>query len=151
MLITDRILQSLANYFTLDVISDLTFGRAYGLIINPDLRWVIEAIVAGNRHIYMRFACPWLFNLPWGNPSRWLFPNMSDERQQFTNISNKFTEERIALIEEGKFDRQDIMTALLAARDPKTGERLSDAETWSEAHLMIAAGTYRIIIHRIKC
>jgi cytochrome P450 len=132
--------RSLANYFTLDVISDLTFGRAYGLITSPDLRWVIEAIVAGNRHIYMRFACPWLFNLPWGNPAQWLFPNMSDERQRFTKISDKFTKERMAFIQEGNFERLDIMSALLAARDPKTGEKLSDAETWSEAHLMIAAG-----------
>jgi len=151
MRVTYGSLPSPANYFTLDVISDLTFGRAYGLITNPDLRWVIEAIVAGNRHIYMRFACPWLFNLPWGNPSRWLFPNMSNERQQFTKVSNEFTEERMALIEAGTFDRQDIMSSLLAARDPKTGEKLSVAETWSEAHLMIAAGSCKVLVHRTEC
>lgn len=94
----------------------------------------------GNRHIYMRFACPWLFNVPWADPAQWFFPNMSDQREQFTKISDTFTEERMALIEEGRFERQDIMSALLAARDSKTGEKLSDAETWSEAHLMIAAG-----------
>lgn len=88
----------------------------------------------------MRFACPWLFNLPLGNPARWLFPNMSDERQRFTEISDQYTRERVEKTKAGKFERQDILSALLVARDPKTGEKLSDAETWSEAHLMIAAG-----------
>lgn len=42
--------------------------------------------------------------------------------------------------EEKMSRRNDIMSALLAAKDPKTGTKLSEAEVWEEAHLMIAAG-----------
>ena len=42
--------------------------------------------------------------------------------------------------EEKMSRRNDIMSALLAAKDPKTGTKLSEAEVWGEAHLMIAAG-----------
>lgn len=51
------------NYFTLDVISELTFGQSFNMITSPKLRWLVGAIVGGNRHIYMRFAYPPLFNL----------------------------------------------------------------------------------------
>jgi cytochrome P450 len=65
---------------------------------------------------------------------------MADERHQFTTISDKYTEERMELLKQGNFNRKDVMSALLDASDPKTGEKLTEAETWSEAHLMIAAG-----------
>lgn len=131
------------NYFTLDVISDLTFGQPFDMIRNPKLRWLVEAIVSGNRHIYMRFAYPPLFNLDpskWYSPARWLFPEMSTERASFSGIAEQYSKERVAMMEEGKAERNDIMSALLAARDPRTGEKLCDAEVWTEAHLMIAAG-----------
>ena len=40
-------------------------------------------------------------------------------------------------------NRKDIMSHLLVAKDPKTGDKLTDAEVWGEAHLMIAAGKFR--------
>lgn len=131
------------NYFTLDVISELTFGQSFNMITSPKLRWLVEAIVSGNRHIYMRFAYPALFNLDpskWYSPARWLFPDMPSERASFSKIAEQFSKDRIAMMAEGKVERNDIMTALLAARDPKTKEKLSKAELWTEAHLMIAAG-----------
>ncbi|KAK5206973.1 hypothetical protein LTR41_007508 [Exophiala xenobiotica] len=140
-----------SNYFTLDVISDLTFGRPFSMITSPKLRWMIDAIVDGNRHIYLRFAWPWLFNFQpksWFAPARWLFPEMETERTSFTQVADDFTTERLKSIEEGKCNRQDIMSALLAARDPRTGEKLSIEETCSEAHLMIAAGMYDFLTGR---
>ena len=131
------------NYFTLDVISDLTFGQSFNMLKSPRLRWLVEAIVSGNRHIYMRFAYPPLFNLDpskWYSPARYLFPSMSAERTSFSTIAEQYSAERIAMMEEGKTGRNDILSALLAACDPKTGEKLSNAEVWTEAHLMIAAG-----------
>ena len=42
---------------------------------------------------------------------------------------------------EEKFSkRNNILSALVAAKDRKTGTKLSEAEIWGEAHLMIAAG-----------
>ena len=64
---------------------------------------------------------------------------MAAERQRFLEISTKYSEERRAS-EEKMSRRNDIMSALLAAKDPKTGTKLPEAEVWGEAHLMIAAG-----------
>lgn len=36
--------------------------------------------------------------------------------------------------------RKDITSYLLTAEDPETGERLSFAEVWAEAYLMLSAG-----------
>ena len=64
---------------------------------------------------------------------------MATERHRFLEISTQYSEKRMAS-EEKRNKRNDIMSALLAAKDPKTGTKLSDAEVWGEAHLMIAAG-----------
>lgn len=48
--------------------------------------------------------------------------------------------------EEKMAGRNATMSALLAAKDPKTGTKLSEAEVWGEAHLMIAAGERPICI-----
>lgn len=131
-----------ANYLTLDVISDLTYGQPFGLLTSPNLRWLVNAIVSGNRRIYLRFAFPALFNVnpkAWYNPDKWIFPEMAAERQRFLEISTQYSEARMASAEKMS-GRNDIMSALLAAKDPKTETKLSEAEVWGEAHLMIAAG-----------
>ena len=110
------------------------------MLANPSLRWLVGAIVTGNRHIYMRFQYPALFNIHPDRcfaPTKWLFPKEGSERTQFSNIARAYSEERISSTDKA---RQDIMSALLAAKDPKTGQKLADAEIWGEAHLMIAAG-----------
>lgn len=66
---------------------------------------------------------------------------MAGERNHFLEISNDYSRERKEA--KGKMSkRNDIMSALLAARDPQTGDKLTDSEVWGEAHLMIAAGMY---------
>lgn len=88
----------------------------------------------------MRFAFPALFNVKpdcWYSPARWLFPTMAEDRSRFAAIAEQYSRERMR---DANGNRQDIMTALLASRDPKSGEMLSQAEVWGEAHLMIAAG-----------
>ncbi|KAL2051645.1 hypothetical protein ABVK25_008059 [Lepraria finkii] len=90
----------------------------------------------------MRFACPALFNVKpsaWYNSDKWIFPEMADEQKCFLEISTKYSEERM-VPQERKSEWNDIMSALLATRDPKTGTKLTEAEIWGEAHLMIAAG-----------
>ena len=108
----------------------------------------MDAIVTGNRHIYMRFQYPAMFNIHpdrWYAPAKWLFPKEAVERTKFSDIARDYSEKRMA---SGDEDRQDIMSALLAAQDPKTGERLTDAEIWGEAHLMIAAGMSMMLPQR---
>lgn len=64
---------------------------------------------------------------------------MAAERQRFLEISSAYSGQRMAS-EEKMSKRNDILSALLAAKDPKTGTKLSEAEVWGEAHLMVAAG-----------
>ena len=64
---------------------------------------------------------------------------MAGERNNFLEISDEYSRERKGAKGEMS-ERNDIMSALLAARDPKTGDKFTDSEVWGEAHLMIAAG-----------
>ncbi|KAK3174573.1 hypothetical protein OEA41_001819 [Lepraria neglecta] len=119
---------SWTNYLTLDVISDLTYGQAFNLITKPNLRWLVNAIRSSTSK-----------PSAWYNPDKWIFPEMADERKRFLEISTKYSEERMAS-QEKMSERNDIMSALLVARDPKIGIKLTEAEVWGEAYLKIAAG-----------
>ena len=70
---------------------------------------------------------------------------MADERQKFLQTSTEFAKARMEDEEKGHTQRNDILSALLKARDPKTGTKLSEAEVWGEAHLMIAAGKASVL------
>lgn len=125
------------------MISILTFGYCFNLLSSSRLRWLVQAIVQGNRHIYLRFAFPLLFNLnpeAWYAPARWLFPELANERYGFVDVANDMTSKRVNSYDGDQKARRDIMSELEKARDPKTGDRLSPEEIASEAHLMIAAG-----------
>ena len=65
---------------------------------------------------------------------------MAAKRHRFLEISTLYSEEWMAEEEKKRNRRNDIMSALLAAKDSKTGTKLSEAEVWGEARLMVAAG-----------
>ena len=70
---------------------------------------------------------------------------MAAERQRFLEISTQYSKTRMVSAKKMS-ERNDITSALLAAKDPKTGTKLSEAEIWGEAHLMIAAGEWPLYI-----
>lgn len=63
----------------------------------------------------------------------------ADERQRLLGILDEWTEERTPS-KEKTGDRNDLMSILYDARDPKTGERFTEDEIRDEAYSLLAAG-----------
>ena len=68
-----------------------------------------------------------------------LFPKLLTERAHYLDATVGIVQRRMDAQESSK-DYQDVMSHLLSAKDPETGEGLSLAEIWSESYLMINVG-----------
>ena len=82
---------------------------------------------------------PWLFRPGscWLSADTWLFPGLLKDRARYLGATKHIVEERI---EKEDDSRKDIMSHLLKAKDPQTGENLTFEEVWAESYLMISAG-----------
>lgn len=136
-----------ANFLALDIMSDLTYGQSFDLITKGDLRWLVNAFARKDRRssISIAFAALFKVNLRnWDDFERWIFPGIVNERNRLIEISTRHSQQR-KTSKESMAGRTDIMSTLLAARDPKTGSKFIEAELWEEAQLMIAAGRPNIL------
>ena len=127
---------------TVDVISELSFGKSFDMLRKPDSRWITESISSYIRRSFMAMQYPAIFTRggsSWLSADTWLFPGLLKERARYLAATIDVVQRRIDANDAMK-DRKDIMSYLLAARDPESGENLQLAEVWSEAYLMISAG-----------
>lgn len=132
-----------AYFYSLDVISDLIFGHSFGLLKKPDYRWLTHALADGNRYMYLQFAWPEILKsklASWVNLSGWIFPAMVSEGEAFARLSCDFQKLRRSTATSTK-PRGDITSALEEAVDPKTRTKMAEHEIWTEALLLIRAGT----------
>lgn len=105
------------------------------------MRWIPDVVENSVRRSSMVLQYPSMFKSglgKWLSADAWLFPRFLNDRKRLFNGSVGLVQERI----DGKesIDRKDIMSYLLAAKDPETGESLSIEEIRSEAMLMLSAG-----------
>lgn len=105
------------------------------------MRWIPTVFESTLRRSIMAVQYPSIFKPSlgkWLSADAWLFPDYMKGRERVLNGAFGMVQERI----DGKesIDRKDIMSYLLAAEDPETGERLSIQEVRSESFLMLAAG-----------
>ena len=130
------------NFVTLDILSDLTYGKALELVTKLELRWIVVALFKSSYRDGLKLAFPWLFDVDfnhWYNPSTWSFRDMADEPDRISDVFTKYSNDRLISMEKAN-ERIDIVSTLLAAHDPKTGGQFSDLETWDEVTMMMAAG-----------
>ena len=130
---------------TVDVISELSFGKSLDMLLKADNRWITESISSYIRRSFMAMQYPTIFTQggsSWLSADTWLFPSLLKDRARYLDATIGVVQRRIDDNESMK-DRKDIMSYLLAAKDPETGENLQMAEVWSEAYLMISAGGYQ--------
>lgn len=130
------------TYMTVDVISELSFGKSLDMLLKADNRWITESISSYIRRSFMAMQYPAIFTQggsSWLSADTWLFPRLLKDRARYLDATIGVVQRRIDDNESMK-DRKDIMSYLLAAKDPETGENLQMAEVWSEAYLMISAG-----------
>ncbi len=129
-------------FVTLDIISDLTYGKTFDLIAKHELRWLATTIVKNTRLSDLKIAFPWLLeddSARWRRPFRWIFQTLGDEANRVSELLAKYSNESAVSLEKHD-ERSDLVSTLIAAHDAKTGDKLASFEVWDEANLMILAG-----------
>ncbi|KAF6836431.1 benzoate 4-monooxygenase cytochrome p450 [Colletotrichum plurivorum] len=123
------------DYFTFDVMSQLVFGKSYHLLESPDNHWIADAILGQMRRVSFLMQLPELEDM---RLHKLLFPNARKKALRFSVKSREIMEKRKESSEE---ITNDLFSKLLAAKDPETGESLSQLQLWAESNLLIIAGS----------
>ncbi|KAK3695927.1 hypothetical protein LTR37_018282 [Vermiconidia calcicola] len=125
-----------ANYMTFDIMGDLCFGKAFGMLERPDNRFAIDLIGnAAHRHL----MCGTYLPLHEYHIDKILFPKIAGMRQRYMQFSKAQAAQRTNMGMDG--DRKDFFYYLLKAKDPETGRGFTTPELWGESNLLIIAGS----------
>jgi cytochrome P450 len=125
-----------ADWFTFDVMGDLCFGKAFGMLERPDNRFATELVSnAAHRHM----MCGTYLPLHEYHIDKLLFRKIAAMRARYMQFSKAQAAERTKM--GGDSDRKDFFYYLLKAKDPETGKGFSTPELWGESNLLIIAGS----------
>ena len=125
-----------ANYMTFDVMGDLCFGKAFGMLERPDNRFAIDMVTnAAHRHL----MCGTYLPLHEYHIDKVLFRKIAAMRARYMQFSKAQAAERTKMGLD--VDRKDFFYYLLKAKDPETGKGFSTPELWGESNLLIIAGS----------
>jgi cytochrome P450 len=124
------------NRLTFDVMGDLCFGKAFGMLERPDAHFAVELIgKAAHRHL----ICGQLPMIHHWHLDKVLFPKIATGRERYIAFSRAQAVERTKMGNDG--ERKDFFHYLLNAKDPETGNGFSMNELWGESNLLIIAGS----------
>ncbi|KAK6346064.1 hypothetical protein TWF730_010398 [Orbilia blumenaviensis] len=143
---------------TFDVMGALVFGQPFKILEDESgLSYVIDAIMSASRSVGVMIHLPAfgknniLFKLR--GFFRLIFLSLQDIKniKAFLALSTKLVGEKSAqeaakaagedIVKAQGVPNKDILGWILDATDPETGERLSINEVWSEARVLIIAGS----------
>ena len=125
-----------ADYLTFDIMGDLCFGKAFGMLERPDNRFAIDLISnAARRHL----MCGTWLPLHKYHIDKLLFRKIAGMRERYMQFSKAQAAERMKMGED--VDRKDFFYYLLRAKDPETGRGFTTPELWGESNLLIIAGS----------
>lgn len=124
------------SYLAMDILGDLSFGRAFHMLEKPDNRFALNLVEAATKRHLICGTMPIVDKL---KVDKVLFPEIAAGRARYMKYSRGQLELRTALGEET--DRRDFFYYLLKARDPETGLGFSTPELWGESNLLIIAGS----------
>lgn len=154
-------LREVVNRFGFDFVSDLAFGRSFGLLdpIFPDERyedtvkksngWIPGVLKSGSVFLYYSGYLPFaaLVRPFMGTRMQNLFGKTAQDSLRYTKLANARLAERIAQ-EEGRKakgneepERKDIFYHLLNSKDAQTGRSFTTEELQADTSLLIAAGS----------
>ncbi|KIW99464.1 uncharacterized protein Z518_11203 [Rhinocladiella mackenziei CBS 650.93] len=134
-------LKELIAFFVLDVLGELAFSRSF----DSQTQKCAEKLPPINDHIF--FGCllgmmpemmPYLKAMAAWTPLPWL-QRLTRSRAQLKNLTAECVARRL---NEKVTGRKDLLTALISAVDPETGERLTELQINTEAFAMVVAGSH---------
>lgn len=124
------------NYLAMDILGDLSFGKAFHMLESEQNRFALDLVEAATTRHLLCGTMPIVDKL---KLDKVLFPNLAAGRARYMAYSKGQLTERTNLGEET--DRRDFFYYLLKARDPETGQGFSTPELWGESNLLIIAGS----------
>lgn len=125
-----------ADWMTFDIMGDLCFGKAFGMLERPDNRFATDLISnAAHRHL----MCGTYLPLHKYHIDKILFRKIASMRERYMKFSKAQAAERMKMGSE--VDRKDFFYYLLKAKDPETGASFGVSELWGESNLLIIAGS----------
>ncbi len=109
------------------------------MLTSPKNRWITAAISSYVGRSFRAMQYPSIFRAGsgWFSADTWFMAAMLRDRELYMAATKDIVQNRISKEADS---RKDITSYLLTAEDPETGERLSFAEVWAEAYLMLSAG-----------
>lgn len=128
------------DFFTFDVMSQLVFGMSYHMLTDATNHWIIDGVLGQMRRVSFLTTLPELQEMRFHHI---LFPEARKKAIRFSGKSREILETRRAR-EKTDTDgfKDDLFSKLLTAKDPETGESLSQAQLWAESNLLIIAGKH---------
>ncbi|ORX95259.1 cytochrome P450 [Clohesyomyces aquaticus] len=124
------------NWLVFDIMGDLVFGKAFGMLESPVNRFAVELVGnAAHRHL----ICGTHLTIHKWHLDKILFRKIAAQRGQYMQYSKAQAMERTKLGVD--VDRKDFFYYLLNAKDPETGKGFSMDELWGESNLLIIAGS----------
>ncbi|KAI5803281.1 cytochrome P450 [Peziza echinospora] len=127
------------NWLTFDVMGELCFGKAFGMLVDEKQRFVTGMI---DKAAHNHYICGNYLPLTTLKLSKILFPTIAAERWRFILHSRACANERMELHESGNdTEKRDFFHYLLNAVDPETGNGFDKAELWGEANVLMIAGS----------
>lgn len=129
----------------MDVISNNIYGQSFNLVTKCDQRALVSTIMASSCHSSLEASFSTFLNTKFNKWFKWFNPNKSVsstpaiERERLLRVLAGLIEERTHS-KENESDRKDLISILSAARDPKTGDKLTEVEVRDEARSMLALG-----------
>ncbi|KAL2838596.1 putative cytochrome P450 [Aspergillus pseudodeflectus] len=126
------------DFFTFDVMSELTFGQSYNLLGSSENHYIIDGVLGQMQRFGFLLQFPLVEKL---RLNRLLFPHAKAKAMRFNAKSRQIMEERKARGERGAATENDVFSHLLAANDSETGQGLSIQQLWVESNLLIIAGS----------
>ncbi|PSN64191.1 cytochrome P450 [Corynespora cassiicola Philippines] len=124
------------NWLVFDIMGDLVFGKAFGMLESPTNRFAVDLVGnAAHRHL----ICGTHLTIHNWHLDKLLFRKIAAQRGQYMQYSKSQAMERTKLGLD--VDRKDFFFHLLNAKDPETGKGFSMNELWGESNLLIIAGS----------
>lgn len=135
-------LKKLLHFYTIDVLGELAFGQSFGVqeaddesLVPPVVEHSLLAAVTGAWPAMTFTLKRWLPKVP-SQALRRLF----EGRAACAALAATCVRRRVAALQEAKeaddvdtSERKDILTSLIQAKHPDTGERLTQADLETEA------------------
>ncbi|KAI3580546.1 cytochrome P450 [Fusarium oxysporum f. sp. albedinis] len=126
-------MSEMCDYLFFDLVTSIVFGENFDLIRSPWYRHIPPALARSNERISVIVQWPYVV---WRRMDKVLFRNSVAGRKDFLRFAHNLVTERV---QRGSGD--DVLSGLLDAADPTTGNKLTQDEIVAESILMLVAGS----------